>query len=98
MLSEQNHISPLVILDELDKAEVSYRGDPLNPLHNLLEPVSAREFRDESISMPIDASHVIWIATANYLGKIPLRARPFVTVPVVAAGAAPSGFYPKERV
>ncbi len=71
VLSEQNHISPLVILDELDKAEVSYRGDPLNPLHNLLEPVSAREFRDESISMPIDASHVIWIATANYLGKIP---------------------------
>ena len=71
VLSEQNHISPLVILDELDKAEVSYRGDPLNPLHNLLEPVSAREFRDESISMPIDASHVIWIATANYLRQIP---------------------------
>ena len=72
VLSEQNHISPLVILDELDKAEVSsHHGDPLNPLHNLLEPVSAREFRDESISMPIDASHVIWIATANYLGRIP---------------------------
>ena len=71
VLSQQNHISPLVILDELDKAEVSYYGDPLNPLHNLLEPISAREFRDESIPMSIDASHVIWIATANSLARIP---------------------------
>jgi len=70
VLSEQNHISPLVILDELDKAEVSYYGDPLSPLHNLLEPVSAREFKDARVSMPFDSSHVIWLATANYLGKI----------------------------
>ncbi|TAN23353.1 MAG: AAA family ATPase, partial [Actinomycetota bacterium] len=71
VLSEQGHISPLVILDELDKAEISYHGDPLGPLHNLLEPVSARGFKDASVALPIDASHVIWIATANYLRRIP---------------------------
>ncbi len=72
VLSEQSHISPLVILDEIDKAQASHRdGDPLSPLHNLLEPVSAREFRDASVPIPIDASHVIWIATANYLERIP---------------------------
>jgi ATP-dependent Lon protease len=36
-------------------------------LHDLLEQVSAREFKDASVPIPIDASHVIWIATANYL-------------------------------
>ncbi len=41
-LTQQGHISPLVIMDEIDKAEVSYQGDPLSPLHNLLEPVLLR--------------------------------------------------------
>nr|WP_276978220.1 AAA family ATPase [Ferrimicrobium acidiphilum] len=72
VLSEQCHISPLVVLDEIDKAQASsHEGDPLSPLHNLLEPVSAREFRDASVPIPIDASHVIWVATANYLERIP---------------------------
>ncbi len=71
VLAEQDHLSPLVILDELDKASFSFSGDTLSPLHNLLEPVSAKQFRDGSIGLPIDASSVIWIATANYLSRIP---------------------------
>ena len=71
VLTEKDHLSPLVILDELDKARVSDHGDTLSPLHNLLEPVSAKHFRDGSVGLPIDASSVIWIATANYLGRIP---------------------------
>lgn len=72
VLTEENHISPLVILDELDKAPANWGyGDPLGPLHNLLEPASAKVFKDASFPMPIDASHVIWIATANSLGSIP---------------------------
>lgn len=71
VLTEQDHLSPIVILDEIDKAKLTDRGDTLNPLHNLLEPVSARQFRDGSVGLPIDASHVIWIATANYLSRIP---------------------------
>ncbi len=71
VLTEQDHLSPLLILDEIDKARVSRYGDTLSPLHNLLEPVSARQFRDGSVGLPIDASHIIWIATANYLNRIP---------------------------
>lgn len=71
ILTERSHLSPLVILDEIDKADNSFYGDPLNSLHNLLEPVSAKKFQDASIAVPIDASHVIWIATANYMEKIP---------------------------
>ncbi len=70
-LAEGDHLSPVVILDEIDKARISIHGDPLTPLHGLLEPVSARHFSDASVGLPIDASHVIWIATANYLGRIP---------------------------
>ena len=71
LLTEQDHLSPIVILDEIDKAGVSRYGDTLSPLHNLMEPVSARQFRDGSVGLPIDASHIIWIATANYLNRIP---------------------------
>ena len=70
-LVEEDHLSPIVILDELDKAGTSIHGDPLSPLHTLLEPVTAKHFRDASVGLPIDASAVIWIATANYLSRIP---------------------------
>ena len=71
VLVEQDHFSPLVILDEIDKAGLSIHGDALSPLHNLLEPVSAKQFGDGSVGLPIDASRVIWIATANDLSRIP---------------------------
>ncbi len=72
VLTEESHISPLVILDELDKVPLNWGyGDPLGPLHNLLEPVSAKVFKDGSFPVPIEASHVIWIATANSLAPIP---------------------------
>lgn len=71
VLTEESHISPIVILDELDKACLNWGyGDPLGPLHNLLEPVSAKIFKDASFPIEIDASHVIWIATANSLAPI----------------------------
>ncbi len=76
VLTENDHASPLVILDELDKAPLNWGyGDPLGPLHNLLEPVSAKVFKDASFPVQIDASHVIWIATANELARIPITIR-----------------------
>jgi len=71
VLAEGDHLSPVVILDEIDKAGTSVHGDPLSALHGLLEPVSARHFKDGSIDLAIDASRVIWIATANYISRIP---------------------------
>lgn len=76
VLTEESHISPLVILDEIDKVSGnSSHGDPLSPLHNLLEPTCSKSFIDASVNLPIDASHVIWIATANYLDRIPVALR-----------------------
>jgi ATP-dependent Lon protease len=65
------HANPVFVLDELDKALRDKRSDPLAPLHSLLEQVTSTRTRDISLDFEFDASHVIWIATANYTWRIP---------------------------
>ncbi|MBT9599560.1 MAG: AAA family ATPase [Vitreoscilla sp.] len=67
----------LIVLDELDKAGTDPRGNPLGPLYALLEPSTAKQFRDEAIDLPIDASALLWLATSNRADDIPpaLRSR-----------------------
>lgn len=70
-LTSSEHVSPIISLDEIDKAALgSVHGDPLAPLHSLLEPETASHFRDSFVPLAIDASHVIWIATANSLDRL----------------------------
>ncbi len=58
--------SPILFLDEVDKPFAANSSDrPLDPLHALLEPQTARAFKDELLEIAFDASAVIWIATAN---------------------------------
>lgn len=57
--------NPIFLIDELDKANGSGRYDPMTPFYSLLEPHSAKKFRDEAIPLDLDVSQVIWIATAN---------------------------------
>ena len=45
--------------------------DPLGSLYSLLEHDTAGSFTDEFAEVPIDASQVIWVATANDLRGIP---------------------------
>jgi ATP-dependent Lon protease len=64
--------SPLIVIDEIDKPFRSGVLDqPLDPLHTLLEPETARAFKDEFLEIAFDASHVFWIATANDTVSIP---------------------------
>jgi ATP-dependent Lon protease len=63
---QQECTSPVVILDELDKAQSSGIGDdPAGFLYGLLEPSAASRFIDAAIGLPIDASRISWIATSN---------------------------------
>ncbi|WP_296946745.1 AAA family ATPase [uncultured Massilia sp.] len=64
-------LSPVILLDEIDKTASEARSDPLGPLYTLLEPRSARTFRDEYAGFPVDASQVVWLATANDTAAIP---------------------------
>lgn len=60
--------NPLMLLDEIDKARGDERYNPLSALHQLLEPRQAKIYHDLSVpELTIDASHVIWVATANHL-------------------------------
>lgn len=64
-------LSPIIVLDEIDKTNADSRSDPLGPLYSLLERRSAREFRDEFAGFPVDASQVFWLATANDSNCLP---------------------------
>ncbi|QRR34019.1 AAA family ATPase [Hydrogenophaga sp. YM1] len=71
LLGLGDYANPVVILDELDKAQTmgSSSGRAMSPttvLHSLLEPVSAAHVRDNSLELELDASLITWIATANY--------------------------------
>lgn len=62
---------PIILLDELDKAQTSRDGSALRPLHSLLEPVTAGSVSDISTGITFDASLVFWLGTANELGDVP---------------------------
>jgi len=75
-----DYANPLVILDELDKAQVIGKSSgglssPTGVLHSLLEPVSAVNVRDISLDLELDASQIAWIATANYPWWVPATLR-----------------------
>lgn len=63
-------MSPLFVLDELDKASSEGKYNNLGFLYGLLERHSARRFQDAALRFPIDASHIKWIATCNDLARI----------------------------
>ena len=66
-----NYANPVLMVDELDKASGDNQYDPLGALYSLLEHDTAVEFVDEFVEIPIDASALVWIATANDAAKIP---------------------------
>lgn len=70
-LVEGQYANPVMVIDEIDKAGADSQYDPLGALYNLLEHDTAHAFVDEFAEVPIDASQVIWITTANDERSIP---------------------------
>jgi ATP-dependent Lon protease len=70
-LVEGQYANPVMVVDEIDKAGGEHAYDPLGSLYSLLEHDTAHTFTDEFAEVPIDASQVIWVATANDLRAIP---------------------------
>ena len=64
-LLQRECMSPLIVLDELDKLGADTRDAHLGPLYAMLEPVSATRFTDAAIGLPVNASYVSWLATCN---------------------------------
>ena len=65
------YANPVMVVDEIDKARGEHAYDPLGALYSLLEHDTAHDFTDEFAEVPIDASQVIWVATANDGHAIP---------------------------
>ena len=66
-----SYANPVILVDEIDKAGGDTQYDPLGPLYTLLEHDTASNFVDEFVEIPIDASSVVWFATANDASRIP---------------------------
>ncbi len=70
-LVEGQYANPVMVIDEIDKARGEQAYDPLGALYSLLEHDTAQAFIDEFAEVALDASQVIWIATANDERAIP---------------------------
>jgi len=70
-LVDGQYANPVMVIDEIDKARGEHAYDPLGALYSLLEHDTAMAFTDEFAEVAIDASQVIWVATANDERAIP---------------------------
>jgi ATP-dependent Lon protease len=70
-LVDGQYANPVIVIDEIDKANSDAQYDPLGALYSLLEHDTAGAFVDEFAEVSIDASQVVWITTANDARAIP---------------------------
>ncbi|WP_019995466.1 AAA family ATPase [Aureimonas ureilytica] len=93
LFAQHKVANPGILVDELEKAGRSSAGAIHDPMLSLLEPLSARSWRDHFLDAELDASHLVWLCTANSTAGIPgplLNRLRVLRVPLPAAAHVPA--------